>query len=416
MFKFLHAADIHLDSALSGLDRYDGAPVGEIRGASRRALENLVRLAIEEGVAFVLIAGDLYDRDWPDYHTGLFFTAEMSKLRDAGIPVYLIQGNHDAANRMTRQLRLPERVVFLSSDKPETRHLDECDVAIHGQGFATQAVLENLAVAYPKRSAGAFNIGILHTAVDGREGHDRYAPCSLDDMRHHEYDYWALGHIHKREELCSDPWIVFPGNIQGRHIRESGPKGCMLVTVDHGRVVSAETRWLDVVRWSTCGVDALGAADGDEIVDRFRGQVVELSSRNDDRLIALRVEVKGACRAHAKISADSVRWTNEFRQSAIELGGGRVWVEKVRVLTTSLETDLDGPLDGPVAELNQLLQELREDETRLKELGARELDDLKKKLPGDLLDGLDTTERLRELLDQVGPMLLTRLGATGELQ
>src|SRR4051794_15221184 len=114
MFKFLHAADIHLDSALKDLDRYEGAPAVEIRCASRRALENLVRLALDERVAFVLIAGDLYDGDWPDYHTGLFFAAEMAKLREAGIPVYLIQGNHDAANRMTRQLRLPERVIFLS--------------------------------------------------------------------------------------------------------------------------------------------------------------------------------------------------------------------------------------------------------------------------------------------------------------
>ena len=241
-------------------------------GRADELLRTLSRLAVEEHVAFVLIAGDLYDGDWPDNHTGLFFAAQMARLREAAIPVYLIQGNHDAANRMTRQLRLPEGVFFLSTNHPETRYLDGCDVAIHGQGFATQAVMDNLAITYPKRSAGAFNIGILHTAVDGREGHDRYAPCSLDDMKRHEYDYWALGHIHKREELSRDPWIVFPGNIQGRHIKESGPKGCMLVTVDGGRVASAEPQWLDVVRWSSCVVDSTGAADGDELIDRFRAR------------------------------------------------------------------------------------------------------------------------------------------------
>lgn len=413
MFKFLHAADIHLDSALRGLDRYDGAPVDEIRRAGRRALENLVRVAIAERVAFVLIAGDLYDRDWPDYHTGLFFAAEMAKLREMEIPVYLIQGNHDAANKMTRQLRLPEKIVFLSSDRPETVHLDKYDVAIHGQGFATQAVLDNLVVTYPRRAVGAFNIGILHTAVEGREGHDRYAPCSLDDMRRHEYDYWALGHIHKREELSRDPWIVFPGNIQGRHIRESGPKGCMLVTVDRGRVLSVEPQWLDVVRWSLCTVDASGAADGDEIIDRFRSQVVNLATEGEGKLLAVRVEVRGVCQAHAKVAANWVRWTHEFYQSAIELGGGRLWVEKVRAVTTPVDADDEGPLNGPVVELHQLLEELRTDELRLKEFGARELDDLRKKLPADLVDGLDAPEHLRELLDQVGPLLFARLRTSG---
>jgi DNA repair exonuclease SbcCD nuclease subunit len=413
MFKFLHAADIHLDSALSGLDRYDGAPADAIRGATRRALENLVRLALEERVAFVLIAGDLYDGDWPDYHTGLFFAAQMARLREAGIPVYLIQGNHDAANRMTRQLRLPDRVVFLSHDRPETRLLDDCGVAIHGQGFATRAVVDNLAVAYPGRVPGAFNIGVLHTAVDGREGHDRYAPCTVDDMRHREYDYWALGHIHKREELHKDPWIVFPGNIQGRHIRESGPKGCVLVTVDGARVVSAEPQWLDVVRWDSCRVDATGAIDGDDILDRFRARLAELGTAGDGRLLALRVEVCGPCRAHARVVADWAHWTNEVRQAAIELGGGRVWVEKVQARTSTPAADRDGAGDGPVAELIELLHDLRDDDLRLKELGDREFDDLRRRLPGDLLDGLDTPARLRELLDEVGPLLLTRLGAGG---
>lgn len=413
MFKFLHAADIHLDSALSGLDRYEGAPADQIRRASRRALENLVRLAIEERVAFVIIAGDLYDGDWPDYHTGLFFAAEMTKLREGNIPVYLIQGNHDAQNRMTRQLRLPEGVCFLSTSRPETQLLENYDVAIHGQGFATQAVMENLAISYPKRVPGTFNIGMLHTAVDGREGHDRYAPCSLEDMLRHDYDYWALGHIHKREVLGRDPWIIFAGNIQGRHIRESGPKGAMLVTVDRGKVVAAEPHWLDVVRWESCPVDATEAADGDELIDRLRAKVVEQLTNADSRLLALRVELFGACRAHARVSADWVRWTNEVRQSAIEVGGGRVWVEKVRCCTTAVENDLDARLDGPIAELNELLQELRTDDGQLQELGARELDDLKRKLPPELLKGFDSAQHLREVLDQVGPLLFARLTSSG---
>src|SRR5579872_1133012 len=104
--KFIHCADIHLDSPLAGLDRYEWAPVAEIRGATRRAFENVIGLALEEEVRFLVIAGDLYDGDWRDYNTGLFFVKQMSLLNDAGIPVYLIKGNHDAESKITRRLRL----------------------------------------------------------------------------------------------------------------------------------------------------------------------------------------------------------------------------------------------------------------------------------------------------------------------
>src|SRR3972149_747737 len=113
--KFIHVADIHLDSPLRGLERYEGAPVAELRGATREALESLVRVSLEERVDFVLIAGDVYDGDWRDYNTGLFFARQMTRLREAGIPVLLIRGNHDAASQITRELRLPENVNRFST-------------------------------------------------------------------------------------------------------------------------------------------------------------------------------------------------------------------------------------------------------------------------------------------------------------
>ncbi|HEV3007227.1 MAG TPA: DNA repair exonuclease, partial [Pirellulales bacterium] len=175
MFKFIHAADIHLDSPLKGLEQYEGAPIDEIREATRRALANLVRLAIAEDVAFVLIAGDVYDGNWRDFKTGLYFAGEMSRLREAQIPVYLISGNHDAANRMTRSLELPANVTRLPSRKPATVRLDEIGVSIHGQGFASPAVLDNLAAAYPPATPGHFNIGLLHTSAGGSQLHEPYA-------------------------------------------------------------------------------------------------------------------------------------------------------------------------------------------------------------------------------------------------
>ena len=360
MFKFLHAADIHLDSPLKGLEQYDGAPVNEIRNATRRALENLVELAINEAVAFVLIAGDLYDGDWKEFRTGLFFVSQMVRLREAGIPVYLIAGNHDAANRMTRRLPMPANVHLLDHAKPQTLCLPSCDVAIHGQSFARPAVTENLAAGYPAAQAGMFNIGLLHTSVTGREGHESYAPCTLEDLQSKQYDYWALGHIHKREVLCREPAIVFPGNLQARHIRETGPKGCTLVVVDDQHRVRLEPQTLDVFRWDFCRVDATDAASAGDLMDRIRGRLVEMVKQAEGRSLAVRVEIAGACAAHRTLSAEPARWTNEIRAAAQDVGCGGLWVEKV-LLDTSPPAELDAAalLDGPLGELVQYVRELR---------------------------------------------------------
>jgi DNA repair exonuclease SbcCD nuclease subunit len=414
MFKFIHAADIHLDSQLKGLERYEGAPVEELRGATRRALENLVRLAIDEEVAFVLIAGDLYDGDWHDHKTGLFFAGQMSQLREAGIAVLLISGNHDAANRMTRSLQLPDNVIKLSAKKPESREFDDFGVTVHGQGFATAAVMDNLALAYPKATPGHFNIGLLHTCGTGREGHERYAPCALDDLRLKGYDYWALGHIHQRERLCHEQHIYFAGNLQGRHIREAGAKGCLVVTVDDRRQADVRFEPLDVVRWEVAGIDATEAADGYAVLDRFSRQLRDLLSNSEGRMLAVRVDVAGACRAHEALAAEPLRWTNELRAVARDVGLGNVWLEKIKLRTSPASLDDDSRLsEGPLGELIDYLHELRERPGDLSWL-AGELAELKRKLPAELQEGedaigLDNPAWLASLLENVQPILVSRL-------
>lgn len=416
MVKFLHAADIHLDSPLKGLERYDGAPVEEIRGATRQALANLVRLAIDEKVDLVLIAGDLYDGDWRDHRTGLFFVSEAAKLRDAGIPVCLIAGNHDAQNRMTRSLRLPDNVFRFSTTQPETRTFEELGISVHGQGFATAACTENLARAYPRPVPGHFNIGLLHTAADGsNRSHSTYAQCCYDDLRGKQYDYWALGHIHQRGKVWNDPRIHFSGNIQGRHIREDGAKGCLLVAVDDRHEVRVRFEPLDVLRWERCEIDAAGAEDGHCVVERAVGRLETSVANSDGRPVAARVVVSGACRAHETLAADANQWANEIRAAAQSLGHGSVWVEKVQ-LETTLPSDADALTvdDGPLAELVDLIGEIRGNDLLLEKFQG-ELADLARRLPGELLSAedslrFDDRERLRLVLDQVKPLLLARLG------
>jgi DNA repair exonuclease SbcCD nuclease subunit len=417
MFKFLHAADIHLDSPLQGLERYEGAPLQQIRQATRRALENLVRLALDEQVAFVLIAGDLYNGDWKDYNTGLFLVKQMNRLREANIPVFLIAGNHDAANKMTRTLRLPDNVTMLSSEWPETCVLEDIGVAIHGQGFAAAAVTEDLSERYPHAKRGYFNIGLLHTCATGHEGHEAYAPCTIEGLRWKHYDYWALGHVHKREMLHEDPPIVFPGNVQGRHIREAGPKGCMLLTVRDGRRVEAEFRSLDVLRWELCAVDGCDAEDGDAVLERVSDRLAQLRQDGDGKPLAVRVEVHGPCPAHEQLQSNPQRWTNEVRSSALTVGAEDIWIEKVKFRTAPPQANPAWSTDGPLGELLGVIEQLHGDDDHLQQLRA-ELADLERKLPPELKQGTDALKLedpawLRRALEQVQPLLVSRLLCRG---
>ena len=332
-FRFLHAADLHLDSPLRGLEADPSAPAELIRGATRRALGRLVDLAIDEKVDFLLIAGDIYDGDWPDFGTGLFFGAQMRRLDHAGIPVFAVRGNHDAANRMTRSLRMPANVTIFDHGKAHTIRLPGPGVAIHGQSFADPKEPNDLSRGYPPPDKGLFNIGLLHTSAEGYAEHARYAPCDLPRLKAHGYDYWALGHIHERQELSKDPWIVFPGNLQGRHIKESGPKGASLVTVIDHRIASVEHRVLDVLRWVHIeDVDLDGAADETEALNRIQS-ALEAALRDADKLpLAARITLNGTTAAHAALSGDGLR--EKILNEAQSLPGEhRLWLEAIKLRT-----------------------------------------------------------------------------------
>ncbi len=333
MFRFIHAADPHLDSPLLGLESYDGAPVETIRGATRRAFENLVALALDERVDFLLIAGDLYDGDWKDYSTGLFFTGQMARLKVAGIPVFLISGNHDAVSVMTRKLTLPDNVHLFSSRSAKGVEVPNLPVTIHGQSFPNRAVPENLVPGYAAPSKGRFNIGLLHTSLTGLPGHDTYAPCSLKELQDKGYDYWALGHVHQPMEFGIEPWIGFAGNLQGRHVRETGAHGCRLITVnDLLRIESNEFRPLDVVRWEVVEVDLAGVTDETTAMDRLGEKLRAATDAAGDRLLAVRLVFSGATALHGALHRDAQHLRAECLAVA-QQSGGAVWIEEVKLRT-----------------------------------------------------------------------------------
>ncbi|MGH7869072.1 MAG: metallophosphoesterase family protein, partial [Candidatus Dormibacteraceae bacterium] len=365
--KLLHAADLHVYSPLRGLSDYEGAPVEAIRTATRRAVVNLIDLAIDERVDAVLLAGDIYDGDWRDYNTGLFFRAQMGRLADAKIRVFLVSGNHDAASQISQKLKLPPNVYEFSKDGPETQTDEALGLAIHGQGFKFRDMKDNLAIHYPPAQSGLVNIGLLHTALSGREGHANYAPCTVNQLVASGYDYWALGHIHTREVVQTAPHIVFPGNTQGRHVRETGSKGCTLVKIGNTGQVTIESHDLSVVRWDHVKVNVSGASDLDEVCGMIRPALDEAFHRADGRLLATRVSVVGTCNAHAELWRERERLTNEVRGIANEFD--QAWVEKVRPATRLAgEETLGNGADvlEAVDDLRRTAKKLRADEEVLR--------------------------------------------------
>ena len=407
--KLIHAADIHLDSPMRGLARYDGAPVGQLRLATRTALANLVDLAIGEGADALLIAGDLFDGDWLDYGTGAHFAREMNRLRDAAIPVIAVAGNHDAASRITKALRMPDNFRMLSTKEPETAVHEDLGLALHGQGFATPAVHDDLSAGYPAPFVGHVNIGLLHTSADGRPGHEPYAPCRPERLAERGYAYWALGHVHQREVLVADPPVVFGGCLQGRHVREAGPKGATIVHLDEGGAVRLEERTLDEVRWAVCDVDAAGAGDENEIYARMGDQLRQLGTECGDRLLAVRVKVSGATEAHGALVRNPDRLRHEAAVVASDAACGGAWVERA-VIRTSLPSAISPDGDDAYAELVRRIRAAAHGEALLDEL-ADELRPLAAKLPGALLADFEPTDSdtIRDLLTEVERTLPTRL-------
>lgn len=319
----VHAADLHIDSPLRGLSRYDGAPWEIVASATRQAFSRLVELCREREAALLILSGDLFDGTWRDFNTGLFFVAELARLRESGCQVVMLRGNHDAQSIVERKLPLPAHVHELSTHTAETVRFERLGISVTGQGFAQRSVVTDLAAGYPAADPNEFSIAVLHTSLDGREGHDSYAPTKLGTLLDKGYGYWALGHVHTREEVHES--VVFPGNLQGRHARETGPKGAMLLEIEHGRLARREFVPLDVVRWEHLLLDVSEAQSGLDAVDLACARVTALQERAE-RTLAVRVTLTGT--PAAPLARDPEQLLNALRASLL---GQPVYVEKLRI-------------------------------------------------------------------------------------
>ena len=410
--KFIHAADIHLDSPLNGLPNYEGAPLEAVRSATREAFNNLIDFTINEEVDFLLIAGDLYDGDLEDANSGMFASKGFVRLNDAGIPVVVIRGNHDAANRVGMEVPMPPNVRILGSSEPESFELVNGDVVVHGQSFAKRDVTDDLAAHYPAPVSGKFNIGMLHTNVNGVGEHALYAPTSLTALQSHGYEYWALGHIHIRQVLSTEPYVVYPGNLQGRHIRETGPKGASLVTVEDNNVTSVEHHNLDVVRWSSIEVDAAGAASQSEVLDLIQDAISEAFSEADGRVLATRITITGQTDAHPSLAGDPNRITDSARARAEHVSLDDILVQKVKIETTPVK-NAAAELEGDTA-LSEVLAQLADLDDETVAVISKQLDPLREKLDSAISieigdDLITSAEWIRQVAEGLEFEVLARI-------
>ena len=416
-FRFLHAADIHLDSPLKGLAGQEGNAGVRVRTATREALDQLVGLAIEEKVDFLIIAGDLYDGDWRDYKTGLFFVGQIGRLNNADIPVYLLYGNHDAESQITKRLELPDNMHVFDARKPETFSIVDLNVALHGQSFRQRTVTDNLVLDYPTPVSGAFNIGVLHTGLGGMGGHANYAPCSLNDLVNKGYDYWALGHVHQAAMLHERPHIVYSGNLQGRHVRETGAKGASLVTVENNEIVDLLSVPCDVVRWIVLQVSLNNADSVGDVTERVRDELeLAVDKKADGRLLACRIVLEGRTDVHAQLVASEDQVLAEVRASALGLGDEVAWVEKVIIVTEpTVDPQALAQREDAIGELPRMLRDAASDDELLSQIEG-DIGELVRQLPHDVrVDIEDKILKLAvesnypALINHVAPYLSARL-------
>lgn len=414
-FRFVHTADLHLDAPLKAIALRDQDLAAEVGAASRAAFTRIVDLCIDEDVAFLIIAGDLWDGTYSSTKTPRFLKQELLRLRDHKIPAFLIRGNHDAMSTRTGELDLPDNAhLFGNVAGSQSLTIGDHHVLLHGLSFAEPHAPDSLLPLYPAPQVGAFNIGLMHTSLGGSEGHSNYAPVSVAALDGAGYDYWALGHIHKRDVHVARSTIVMPGNPQGRDIGESGERSVTLVTVDDDHGVTIAARSVASLRFDRCNLDISGAEDWGQVVTLLEDAVIRAAhaARAEDHLV-LRPRLTGQSPMAWRIRRDMDVLTENARAAA---GHAGIWIDKLEQAV--LAPQGAGAQGDLPADLVQLVQDVLPNDPALLKQVMDVASAFQSQLPDSLRDILgDDEDALRaacqSYIAEGMPVLLSHLMAEG---
>ena len=319
-----------------------------VEAATRVAFANIIDAALSHEVTALLIAGDLFDGKERSARTGAFLITQLDRLREKGIRVFYIKGNHDAENPITGTLELPDNVhVFDASNKKI--QLTE-DIWIHGVSFSNPHMPDSLLPKFSAPDSAVVNIAMLHTSLGGAEGHGNYAPCALSELKDMGFDYWALGHIHKRQIHSQSPWVVMPGMPQGRDIGEAGPKSASLLTISDGKI-NVEEVPTSVVEFCASSLDVTGMESDDGLRDLLRDHLRVKAEALKCNAGVLRLTLYGSPMQYWQIHRDHDYWSVQATELAKETG--RLWIDKL-ILNLDAPKAEDSAV-SPIEELSRIM-------------------------------------------------------------
>lgn len=413
-FRFIHTADIHLDSPLKSLALRNRDLADLIGGATRQVFSDIVDLCVGERVDALIIAGDLYDGDQTSMKTARFLASELNRLATAGIRTFIIRGNHDALSRISRELVLPDLVKLFSGRGEHVvieREQGEKPVVIHGLSFANPTAPESLLPKYGRAHPDAINIGIMHTSLGGAPGHDPYAPCSPAELEATGYDYWALGHIHKRSVVTGSATIVMPGMPQGRDINEDGPKSVTLVSIADDGQVSLEEKPTALAEFARVTIDASGLSEWSDLAHVLADTLKPVRSASNAPHLVARLALSGETPLAWRMRRDAELLLAEAEERAAQLGN--IWIEKLDIACIPPVTPQASAAD-PLTELRALIENDILGSDAYATALASVADTLQAQLPTDLrdlfgTDEADTRARRMELARQGADDVLARL-------
>jgi DNA repair protein SbcD/Mre11 len=375
---FVHAADLHLDTPFVGVEAETPQLAALLRDASLDALDRLVDVALDRRAAFVVLAGDIYDGSERGLRAQLRFRDALVRLDEAGIPAFVVHGNHDPVEEGWQAIRSwPEGVTVFGDGEVGSVpvHADGQRIAtVHGISYATRAVSENLATRFERTAAPGVHVGLLHATVGAQPEHATYAPCTIDDLRAARMDYWALGHVHRgqilrRGEERGDPWVVYPGNTQARSVKpsERGAKGCYVVPIDPDAsgspIGEPEFVALDAVRFEEAVVEIDDVDEIPELADRLLAAGDQARDEADGRALVLRARLAGRGPLHHELARPGVhdQLLQRLRDAVRDLEPP-MWWDALKVTTRPvLDRDTLRERADFTGELVRLVDQLRRD-------------------------------------------------------
>jgi exonuclease SbcD len=393
--RFVHAADLHLDSPFKGMSELPLSLREQVRESTFRSLASLIKLSIHEQADFVVISGDIYDLADRSLRAQIRFQKAMELLAAHDIQAFVIHGNHDPEDGRAAMLNWPAAVHFFASDRVQTVSVEKegrgVIAQLHGISYRTAAVTDNLSLQYRAGDSSVYQIGLLHTNVEGDPGHGNYAPCTKQDLLAAGMHYWALGHVHTRKVLHAEPAIVYPGNLQGRSIRELGPRGCYIVDVNEEGKTELTFHALDSLRWFLEEITIQGIEAEQQLRDLLEEQMETIRAAGEGRDCIVRFELVGRGAVHSMLRKGRAlqeilaelrdeESKRHSRQADVEMrsdtssGLGFVWIESIVDLTgNELERDLLLQQKSFVGDLLRLSQTLQLDEAALRAFAGEAL-------------------------------------------